>query len=189
MTDAVDAAFAALPRTGFLPWAQRRRAAQDRPLPIGHAQTSSQPSTVAAMLRLLEVPRGARVLDVGAGSGWTTALIGHLVGPSGSVLGLELEPELAVWGAQNVAATDQGWARLEPADPDVLGRPGQGPYDRILVSAEGRELPTTLTDQLAVGGRMVLPVRGEMLLVERRGPAAEAVTVTRHGAYRFVPLR
>ncbi|MBO1753001.1 protein-L-isoaspartate O-methyltransferase [Actinotalea sp. BY-33] len=184
--DRVDEAFRAHPRAGFLPAELHARAHEDRPLPIGHGQTSSQPSTVAAMLRLLDVPPGARVLDVGAGSGWTTALLGHLVGPEGTVHGVELEPDLAAWGAANQPA-GQPWARELRADPTVLGLPAAGPYDRILVSAEARELPQALVDQLAAGGRMVLPVRGEMLLVERARDGG--LRTTAHGGYRFVPLR
>lgn len=185
----VAQAFAATPRAGFLPRGERRHAREDRPLPIGHGQTSSQPSTVRAMLELLDVPPGARVLDVGAGSGWTTALLAHLVGPDGEVLGLELEPDLARWGTANLAAVDRagrGAARLEAARPDVLGDPDGAPWDRVLVSAEARELPRALVDQLAPDGRMVLPVRGVMLLVRREDGA---VLVTEHGGYRFVPLR
>ncbi|NCT91877.1 protein-L-isoaspartate carboxylmethyltransferase [Cellulomonas sp. APG4] len=185
----VARAFATTPRAGFLPRGERRRAHEDRPLPIGHGQTSSQPSTARAMLELLEVVPGARVLDVGAGSGWTTALLAHLVGPDGEVLGLELEPDLARWGAANVAAVDpsgRGAARLEAARPDVLGDPDGAPWDRVLVSAEARELPVELVEQLAPGGRMVIPVRGEMRLVRREDGA---VLVTEHGGYRFVPLR
>lgn len=184
--DPVDAAFAAHPRLGFLPRDQRRHAHEDHPLPIGHGQTSSQPSTVAQMLRLLDVPRGARVLDVGSGSGWTTALLAALVGPSGAVLGVELEPELAAWGAANLAATGQGWARIVLARPAVLGVPEEAPYDRILVSAEARELPVALVDQLGPTGRMVAPVAGGLVVVRR---TADGVSVTRREGYRFVPLR
>jgi len=184
--DRVDAALAAHPRAGFLPEDQRRYALQDHPLPIGHGQTSSQPSTVARMLRMLDVPPGARVLDVGSGSGWTTALLAHLVGPTGSVLGVELEPGLAAWGAANLAATGQGWARIVLARPDVLGMPEEGPYDRILVSAEARELPTALVDQLGPAGRMVAPVAAGLSVVQR---TPGGVTITRHEGYRFVPLR
>ena len=76
MDDPVEAAFAAAPREGFLPRSRRGRASYDGPLDIGHGQTNSQPRTVAAMLRLLEVRPGDRVLDVGSGSGWSTALLG-----------------------------------------------------------------------------------------------------------------
>ncbi|MCL3861434.1 protein-L-isoaspartate O-methyltransferase [Actinotalea sp. K2] len=187
--DRVDQAFEAHPRTGFLPAALRAEAGADRPLPIGGGQTSSQPRTVAAMLRLLEVPPGARVLDVGAGSGWTTALLGHLVGPQGVVVGVELDPDLAAWGALNVSAAGQPWTSLLPAEPGVLGRPDEAPFDRVLVSAEARELPQALVRQLTPVGRMVIPVRREMLLVERTGPADDDLRVTGHGSYRFVPLR
>ncbi len=185
-SDDVAEAMRALDRTGFLPAAVRDRAAEDRPLPLWHGQTSSQPSTVAAMLRLLEVPVGARVLDVGAGSGWTTALLARLVGPAGTVLGLELDPELAVWGAQNVAAAAMPWAVVEQARPGALGRPVDGGWDRILVSAAARRMPAELVGQLADGGRLVIPVRSTMHLVVRRG---DHVDDTTHGSYTFVPLR
>jgi protein-L-isoaspartate(D-aspartate) O-methyltransferase len=187
--DRLRAAFLACPRTGFLPADQQPLAAEDRPLPLVHGQTSSQPSTVAAMLALLDVPPGAHVLDVGAGSGWTTALLAHLVGPTGRVEGVELEPTLVAWGATNVEATGQGWARIRPADPDVLGLPDEGPFDRVLVSAEAQELPEALVEQLAPDGVMVVPVARTMLRLVRTGPAPTDRTVTRHGGYRFVPLR
>ncbi|MBK6866596.1 MAG: methyltransferase domain-containing protein [Burkholderiales bacterium] len=184
--DAVAAALAAQPRRGFLPPELRERAEYDGPLPIGHGQTNSQPRTVANMLRLLEAGWGMRVLDVGAGSGWTTALLAHLVGPGGQVLGVELVPELARWGAENLAATQQPWASIAVATPGVLGLPEQGLFDRILVSAEATELPQALVQQLHDGGVMVIPVAGEMLRVQRRGAETD---VSRHGGYRFVPLR
>ncbi len=182
----MSAAFAALPRAGFLRAGDERRASFDGPIQIGAGQTSSQPRTVEQMLRLLDVGVGQHVLDVGAGSGWTTALLAHLTGPSGSVRGVELEPDLAQWGAANLLATGQPWAGIELARAGVLGLPDHAPYDRILVSAEPRRLPQTLVDQLADGGRMVIPVAGRMLCVVR---TADDVAVSKHGWYRFVPLR
>jgi protein-L-isoaspartate(D-aspartate) O-methyltransferase len=173
-------------REDFLPKGQRALAGQDWPLPIGRGQTNSQPRTVAAMLELLEVHAGQRILDVGAGSGWTTALLGYLVGPQGVVIGVELEESLAAWGAQNVAAYDLPWVQLLPA-LDVLGWPAGAPYDRILVSACAREVPQDLVDQLAPGGLMVIPVRGLMRLVT--ADAQGGWTSTSHGSYRFVRLR
>jgi protein-L-isoaspartate(D-aspartate) O-methyltransferase len=184
--DAVEEAFQAVPRAGFLPEAARRRASYDGPIDIGHAQTNSQPRTVADMLRLLDVRRGQRVLDVGAGSGWTTALLAWLTGPSGRVYGVEIVPDLVRFGAGNLAGTDQPWATIERAERGVFGIPDHAPYDRILVSAEPPTLPEQLVEQLATGGRMVIPVGGRMLLVEK---AEGEVAVTRHGYYRFVPLR
>jgi protein-L-isoaspartate(D-aspartate) O-methyltransferase len=187
--DGIEQAFRTWPRELFLPPEQRGRAAYDGPLPIGHDQTSSQPRTVADMLRLLEVGQGQRVLDVGSGSGWTTALLASLVGPHGSVHGVERVPELVGFGADNLAATDQPWARIYQAQGGVLGWPEAAPYDRILVSAEAAALPGDLVAQLVADdespGRLVIPVAGEMLLVVR---TTSGERVTRHGRYRFVPL-
>src|SRR3712207_5378151 len=99
--DPVTEAFREVPREQFLPARSRRWAGYDGPIRIGHGQTNSQPRTVEAMLRLLDVRPGQRVLDVGAGSGWTTGLLAHLVGPDGRVLGVELVPALAKSGAAN----------------------------------------------------------------------------------------
>jgi protein-L-isoaspartate(D-aspartate) O-methyltransferase len=182
--DAVSAAFAAYPRRGFLPRSERGRAAVDGPIPIGGGQTNSQPRTGATMLRLRDVRPGDRVLDVGAGSGWTTALLTHLAGPSGRVVGVERMPELAAWGSANLRAAGVA-ADLRVATPGILGLPEEGPWDRILVSAEAGEVPAPLLDQLADPGRMVLPVGPHLTLVVRGDGRDE---VTTHGLYRFVPL-
>lgn len=183
--DDVAAAMASLDRARFLTPEQAPHAREDRALPLFHGQTGSQPSTVAEMLRLLEVPIGGTVLDVGSGSGWTTALLARLVGPAGRVLGLELDPDLAAFGAANLAACDLPWARIEVADPHLLGRPVPGGWPRILVSASARRLPATLVGQLADDARMVLPVGHRMTLVVRHGRVTEVST---HGEYVFVPL-
>ncbi|PZR52262.1 protein-L-isoaspartate carboxylmethyltransferase [Xylanimonas oleitrophica] len=184
--DAVAAAVRAVDRRGFLPRARRAYADQDRPLEIGHGQTCSQPSTVVAMLRLLDPHPGQRVLDVGSGSGWTTALLAHLVGPEGEVLGVERHADLAAWGAENVARARTPWARVVAATPGVLGAPRAGGWDRVLVSAAADALPGALVDQLAPGGRLVVPVRQTMVLATRADDGT--VAVTEHGTYSFVPL-
>jgi protein-L-isoaspartate(D-aspartate) O-methyltransferase len=183
----VDAALRAVPRRLFLPPAQRDYADVDQPLPIGHGQTSSQPSTVRRMLELLDVHPGHRVLDVGCGSGWTTGLLDWLTGPDGSVVGVELEEELANWGRSNLESAGRGDVVVHTAQPNVLGWPENAPYDRILVSAQARELPDQLCAQLGEPGVMVIPVAGRMLVV-RRTPGVEP-TVEVSGHYRFVPLR
>lgn len=179
---AVLAAMAATPRKQFLRPAQAPMAEVDGPLPIGGGQTNSQPRTVHNMLVALQVSAGQRVLDVGAGSGWTTVLLARLVGPTGRVFGVERMPELAEWGAGNVSRSGVPWAQLLPARPGVLGRPESGPYQRILVSAEAQQVPAVLVDQLDLDGVMVIPVGGHLLRV-RPGRRDQDL-----GRYAFVPL-
>ena len=170
------------PRADFLPLSQRRYAEQDRALAIGYGQTNSQPRTVRDMLLALDVRRGMRVLDVGAGSGWTTAILAHLVGPEGCLLGVERVPELTAGAAAAVERTGMAWARVELADPDHLGAPYSTPFDRVLVSAQGDEVPSALVEQLTDDGVMVLPVGGRLLRVRRDGSREDL------GGYLFVPL-
>lgn len=183
VAEAVAEAMASVPRAHFLPRWIRWRAAEDRPVEIGHHQTNSQPSTVAAMLRLLEVEPGQHVLDVGSGSGWTAALLAALVGPAGTVVGLERVPELTQWAREALAEVAN--VDIRQALPGVLGAPEAAPFDRILVSAEAVTLPVELADQLAPGGVMVVPVDGRMLRVHR---AVDGLRISEHGRYRFVPL-
>ena len=186
---ALHEAFRVVAREDFLRPADRSRAGFDGPIAIGRRQTNSQPRTVFAMLELLDVRPGQRILDVGSGSGWTTALLAHLVTPTGTVIGTELEPDLVAFGSANLATYDVPWASIRQAAPGTLGAPDDAPFERILVSAEARTLPEPLVDQLGVGGTMVLPVGAHMTRVERYGPGRDAVNVTTHGLYSFVPLR
>jgi protein-L-isoaspartate(D-aspartate) O-methyltransferase len=190
MTDPrIQDAFAAAPRERFLPHGEVRFAGLDRPLEIGHGQTNSQPTTVRHLLELLEVEPGQRVLDVGCGSGWTTALLAQLVGPDGEVVGVEIVPDLVAFGRSNLAGLDLPWARIEPARAHVLGLPDEAPFDRILVSAEAEEVPGSLVEQLREDGLMVVPVRGRLWAVRRpAGWPATKADVVRHGHYAFVPL-
>lgn len=184
------------PRANFLPARQRRYADEDRPLPIGHGSTNSQPSTVATMLQLLDVQPGDRVLDVGAGSGWTTCLMAVQAGPGGSVVGVEVDERVAAFGAANVTewvtTLGHGAAAVTYAQamPGVLGWPQHAPYQRILVSAMADQVPTALVDQLAPGGVMVAPVAGRMARVRRStDPHHDQPDVDYTGWYRFVPLQ
>lgn len=182
----VDAAFAAVPRAGFLPPEQQRFAGNDAALSIGYGVTNSQPSTVRAMLELLGVRPGHHVLDVGTGSGWTTALLARLATTSGSVVGVERIPEVLAMGEANLARTASAApVEMHLARPGVLGWPDAAPYDRILVSAAADTVPDELVTQLAPDGIMVIPVGGEMLRITR---ADDGPLVERHGRYVFVPL-
>jgi protein-L-isoaspartate(D-aspartate) O-methyltransferase len=205
MNDRVDDAFAAVPRRDFLPVRQHPFAGLDRALDIGYGVTNSQPTTVRNMLRLLQARPGDRVLDVGSGSGWTTALLARLVGPTGSVVGVERIPELVKASRVALAgivpherhpdSAEPGAFRggLSPFSPiivfqaeaGVLGWPARAPYDRVLVSADAPAVPPALLEQLAVGGVLVAPVDGVMLRVVL---SPEGPVVERHGRYMFVPL-
>ena len=179
----VAAAFARAPRAGHLPRAQRQYAALDRALPIGHGQTNSQPSTVRAMLEALDAQPGHRVLDVGSGSAWTTVLLAHLVGPTGTVLGLERVPELVAFGRQRLAAAAVPWARIEAAEPRALGAAAAAPFDRILVSAMADRVPLELVAQLCPEhGVLVVPAEGQLWRVTGAGDRRSL------GRYLFVPL-
>lgn len=194
--DRIAEAFARVPREPFLPVTERQNASDNVPLPIGHGQTNSQPSTVADMLRLLDPQPGETVLDLGSGSGWSSMLLAVLAGPAGRVLGVERHPELvdssqAAIDAVTADSADRealAEVAIHAAVPGALGLPAEAPFDRILVSAGAESLPAELVDQLALGATMVIPVAGEMLRVVRDGPGADELAITRHGWYRFVPL-
>ncbi|TLP98600.1 protein-L-isoaspartate O-methyltransferase [Nesterenkonia salmonea] len=184
-TGGIDQAMATIHRADFLPEEVRHLAGVDEALPIGFAQTNSQPRTVKAMLRLLEVHPGHKVLDVGAGSGWSTGLLGHIVGERGRVMGVELLPELVRRANAVLDAYDMPWIEVRQGNQGNLGLREEAPFDRILVSAEADYLPESLMEQMRQNGIMVIPVRGELLRVEKR---PDDVVVTRHGPFSFVPL-
>lgn len=141
----------------------------DRPLPIGEGQTISQPSTVVFMLELLQVEKGHSVLDGGSGSGWTTALLSHLVGPTGEVIAMELLNSLKAFGEKNYNKTKYQNAVFIQGNA-AKGYRDKAPFDRILISAGATAVPSALLSQLAVGGKLVVPLQdasGNLLLLEK----------------------
>ena len=181
---AVEEAFRAVDRARFVTKEARPHAYADTALPIGEGQTISQPTVVAYCLERLGVRSGDRVLDVGSGSGWTTALLAHLVGPVGRVVGVERIPALVAFGSKNLSTYAFTNAHIEQAGSE-LGKRAEAPFDRILVSAAADEIPDALTEQLANGGRMVISVRSAICVVERKG---NEFPTTCHEGFAFVPL-
>lgn len=154
-------AFRKVDRKYFVPESFEEYIYIDAPLPIGENQTISQPSTVAFMIEKLEPGEGDKVLDIGSGSGWTTALLCHIVGEKGSVTGVERMDELVEQGEENLAKLQFGsHCRIQRAG-EKLGLPGEQ-FDKILVSASADEIPEELFLQLKVGGILVIPVRSSI---------------------------
>jgi protein-L-isoaspartate(D-aspartate) O-methyltransferase len=143
-----------VPRHVFVPWALRSAAYSNRPLPIGHGQTISQPFIVALMTDMAEVGPGAVVLEVGTGSGYQAAVLAELVR---EVHTIEIIPDLARTAAEALA--EQGFQNVTVHVGDGwYGLPEAAPFDAILVTAAAGQVPPPLLDQLKPGGRMVIPV-------------------------------
>lgn len=156
----------------------------DYPLGIGKGQTISQPTTVAIMLEMLDVQRGDKVLDIGSGSGWTTALLTYIVSEEGSVIGVERVDELVAFGRANLAKFGFKNAEIIHAKTQ-LGLPNET-FDRILVSAAAEEFPNELAQQLKVGGKLVIPIRSSIYeITKMRNGELKAVE---HYGFSFVPL-
>ncbi|MDQ3741036.1 MAG: protein-L-isoaspartate(D-aspartate) O-methyltransferase [Actinomycetota bacterium] len=176
-------AIAAVPRELFVPEGRRRSAWANEALPIDAGQTISQPLVVAHMCELLDVRDGDRVLDVGTGSGYHAAILAEL---GGRVWSIERDPELTARAAQNLAAAGFRGIHLLVGD-GTRGHPAEAPYDAINVAASARDdVPPALVEQLARGGRLVIPV-GQRLVVVRRDDTGKLHREDA-GGVRFVPL-
>jgi protein-L-isoaspartate(D-aspartate) O-methyltransferase len=185
-TRLVYKAFVGVDRREFVPEEYRDMAYVDEALPIGHGQTISQPYTVAFMLELLKPQPGQKILDVGSGSGWTTALLAHVVGAKGAIFGVELVPELVEYGKRNLKKFSFPWATIQQAKPKAFGLPEHAPYDRILVSAAATEVPGELLKQLHAPGRLVIPIGSAIMLFDKDKNGN--VQQQRHEGFVFVPL-
>jgi protein-L-isoaspartate(D-aspartate) O-methyltransferase len=180
-------AFRAVPRERFVADELAAFAYDDGPLPIGQGQTISQPYIVALMVAAAAIKPGDRVLEVGAGSGYAAAVISRI---AGEVVAIERQPDLARLARERLAQL--GYSNVEIVEGDgTIGWPQRAPYDAILAAASGSHVPPSLVEQLAPGGRLVMPVGAT-------GSVQELVKVTKRPdgslnreslcSVRFVPL-
>lgn len=184
---AVCAALDAVPRDRFIPTRMKNRAGENRPLPIGCGQTISQPYIVAYMSQILQLQPHHRVLEIGTGSGYQAAILAKLVH---AVYSVEIIPQLAE--AARALLAELGYTKVRVRQGNGwAGWPEEAPFDRIIVTAAAPSIPQSLLDQLAPGGRMVIPVGlpeavQSLMLAERTGEGD--VTTERLLSVRFVPM-
>jgi len=183
----VLAVMARVPREWFLPPHLYRDAYRDMPLPIGNGQTISQPYIVALMTASLAPRRRDRVLEIGTGSGYQTAILAHLV-TSGRVYTIERLPDLLVEAEERFRRL--GLTNIDTRLSDgAVGWRDEAPFDAILVTAAAPTVPLPLLEQLAPGGRLIIPIGdlgAQELMIYRRTP--EGLEERRAGSVRFVPL-
>ena len=176
-----------VPREEFVAPADRPQAYGDHPLPIGCGQTISQPYIVALMIEAARLGPGDRVLEVGAGSGYAAAVISRL---AADVIAIERHPELAAAARERLARL--GFANVRIVDGDgSRGWPEDAPFDAILAAASGSHVPEPLVEQLASGGRLVMPVGGQLwaqTLIKITKTADGRTQRETLGKVRFVPL-
>lgn len=175
-----------VPRHEFIPDSQVRDLAYlDRPLPIGHDQTISQPYIVAAMTELARVEPGDRVLEVGTGSGYQAAILAAI---GAEVYSIEIVEWLGTWAAEALERTGYDDRVTTRIGDGYAGWPDQAPFDAILVTAAPPEVPEPLKEQLKVGGRLVIPVGDldqELRVYTRTEDGLKTETVF---PVRFVPM-
>ncbi|MBX3175705.1 MAG: protein-L-isoaspartate(D-aspartate) O-methyltransferase [Gemmatimonadaceae bacterium] len=183
---AVLKAFDEVPRHEFVPTGLRHRAYEDSPLPIGQGQTISQPWVHAKYLELLGLSGKERVLEIGTGSGFQSALLSRL---AGAVFSIERIPALAELAREALRRCGIEHV-IQRVGDGTLGWPEYGPYDAILVGAASPAVPQPLLDQLAVGGQLLIPIgdREVQKLVRVRRTSDAEFEETTLDAMRFVPL-
>jgi protein-L-isoaspartate(D-aspartate) O-methyltransferase len=183
--DRVLDAMLRVPRHEFVPEAYQRQAYEDHPLPIGEGQTISQPYIVSSMLQALALAPGDKVLEIGTGSGYVTALLAEL---TARVISVERHATLAAAARRTLGKLRYKNVKVIVAD-GTQGFPAEAPYDAITVAAAAAELPPALLPQLNDGGRLIIPVgpaeNQQLQLIRIRGGKPEMIL---REACRFVPL-
>jgi len=183
-TEDIIHAFLMIDRADFVLDRNAQDIYEDYPLSIGHGQTISQPRTVAMMLEMLEAKEGDKVLDIGSGSGWTSALLSFIVGEKGFVTGLERIEELVNFANENLKKYNFKNVKIIPSKNE-LGLVGEE-FDRILVSAAASEFPQELIKQLKIGGKLVIPVGNSIYEITKKENTE--LEGKEHYGFTFVPL-
>ena len=169
-TAVIIEAFQKIDRRDFVPDELKEQAYLNVPLPIGYGQTISQPLTVAFMLELLQPEKGDKILEIGSGSGWQTALLSHVVGNNGKVFAIELVPELMEFGRKN--ASKYNFVKNKIAEfhhfNAINGMEEEAPFDKIISAASGQEIPKAWGEQLKIDGRIVAPVKDSIHLLIKK---------------------
>lgn len=191
-TAAIIEAFYKIDRADFIPSEYKNQSYGNYPLPIGYGQTISQPLTVAFMLELLQPEIGDKILDIGSGSGWQTALLAQIVGnpatAGGKVIAIERIPELKALTEKNAAKynfIEKGIVKVIEGDGS-RGYEAEAPFDKIIAAASAEKIPKTWKKQLKIGGRIVAPVGNSIYLLEKTG--LDEFSERHYFGFSFVPL-
>jgi protein-L-isoaspartate(D-aspartate) O-methyltransferase len=184
-TKAVIDAFLKIDRVNFVPVDFKDEAYFDIPIPILSGMTTSQPSTIAFMLEKLQPKKGEKVLEVGTGSGYLTALLSVLVGSNGKVFSIEYFPELKEFAESNLRRYDFQNITLLAGDGKA-GLSQEAPFDKIISSAETKEIPRAWEEQLKIGGSLLTPIDSKVVLAKK--VAKDKFDAEFFSAFSFVPL-
>ena len=187
-TPKIIEAFKEIKRKDFMTEETKGLAEINEAMPIGYGQTISQPLVVAFMLEQLQPKPGEKILDIGSGSGWTTALLAYIVGTKGKIIAIETIPELKNFGEKNTGKYNfvkRKIARFICADGSK-GYEKESPYDKILCSASAKTIPKQWKTQLKINGKIVAPVKSSIWVLKKK--SEDKFEKKEYPGFIFVPL-
>ena len=188
LTDSkIESAFRKVPRHDFVPESLRHRAYENAPISIMKKQTISQPSVVSRMTEWLDLKEGQKVLEIGSGSGWQSAILAKIVG-KGKIFTVERHSKLVSFAKNNLEKLGIKNVKIILGD-GRLGLAEESPFDRIMITAACRKVPEALLDQLSLGGLLIAPVGENIqsLILLKKTPEG-IVEIKNQKGYIFVPL-